>query len=96
MNTVHGPIFSDAEVNPAANLTYSENRLVDIHGNTREPFEGSIFYLGDWGMNSWYNFLCEDMPFSSMPAKITVVVGLTEYPGKDVRIYSFASCILKL
>ena len=68
MNTVHGPIFSDAEVNPAANLTYSENRLADIHGNTREPFEGSIFYLGDWEMNSWYNFLCEDMPFSSMPA----------------------------
>ena len=68
VNTVHGPIFSDAEVNPAANLTYSENRLADIHGNTREPFEGSIFYLGDWEMNSWYNFLCEDMPSSSMPA----------------------------
>ena len=68
VNNVQGPIFSDTEVNPAANPTYSENRLDDIHGNTREPFEGSIFYLGDWEMNSWYNFLCEDMPFSSMPA----------------------------
>ena len=68
VNNVHGPVFSDIEVNPAANLTYSENRLDDIHGNTREPFEGSIFYLGDWEMNSWYNFLYEDILCSSMPA----------------------------
>ena len=65
---VHDPVFIDAEVNPAANLTYSERRLADIHGNTREPFEISIFCLGDWEMNSWYNFLCEDMLSSSMPA----------------------------
>ena len=69
VNTVHYPVFIDAEVNPAANLTYSEHRLDDIHGNTsEEPFEGSIFYLGDWELNSWYNFLCEDMLCSSMPA----------------------------
>ena len=68
VNNVHGPVFSDTEVNPAANLTYSENRLDDIHGNTREPFKSSIFCLGDCELNSWYNFLCEDMPFSSMPA----------------------------
>ena len=61
VNTVQGPVFNDAEVNPAANLTYSENRLADIHGNTREPFESSIFCPGDWELNSWYNFLCEDM-----------------------------------
>ena len=49
MNTVHGLVFSDAEVNPAANLTYSEHRLAGIHGNTNgKPFEGSIFCLGDW------------------------------------------------
>ncbi len=49
MNTVHYPVFIDAEVNPAANLTYSEHRLADIHGNTNgKPFEGSIFCLGDW------------------------------------------------
>ena len=68
VNNVHGPVFSDADVNLVMNLAYSEHRLDDIHGNTREPFEGSIFCLGDWEMNSWYNFLCEDMPFSSMPA----------------------------
>ena len=68
VNNVQGPIFSDTEVNPAANLTYSENRLDDIHGNAREPFKSSIFYLGDWEMNRWYNFLCEDMLCSSMPA----------------------------
>jgi len=68
VNTVHGPIFSDEEVNPAANLTYSENRLADIHGNTRDPFESSIFCLGDWELNSRYNFLHEDMLCSSMPA----------------------------
>ena len=69
VNTVHGPVFSDAEVNSAANLTYSEHKIADIHGNTNgEPFEGSIFYLGDWELNSWYNFLCEDMLCSSMPA----------------------------
>ena len=46
---VHDPVFIDAEVNPAAKLTYSEYRLDDIHGNTSgEPFEGSIFCLGDW------------------------------------------------
>ena len=49
MNTVHYPVFIDAEVNLAAKLTYSEHRLADIHGNTSgEPFEGSIFCLGDW------------------------------------------------
>ena len=68
VNTVHGPIFSDAEVNPAANLTYSENGLADVHDNTRKSFESSIFCLGDWELNCWYNFLCEDMPSSSMPA----------------------------
>ena len=68
VNNAHGPVFSDTEVNPAANLTYSENRLDDIHGNTREPFKSSIFCLGDCELNSWYNFLCEDMLCSSMPA----------------------------
>ena len=49
MNTVQGPIFSDAEVNQAANLTYSENRLADIHGITSgEPLERIIFCLCDW------------------------------------------------
>ena len=49
MNTVHYPVFIDAEVNPAAKLTYSEHRLDDIHGNTsEEPFGGCIFCLGDW------------------------------------------------
>ena len=49
-STVHGspPVFSEAEVNPAKNITYSEHRLDDIHGNTSgEPFEGSIFCLSD-------------------------------------------------
>ena len=45
---VHDPVFIDAEVNPAANLTYSEHWLDDIHGNTSgEPFEGSIFCFSD-------------------------------------------------
>jgi len=49
VNTVHYPVFIDAEVNPAAKLTYSEHRPDDIHVNTSgEPFEGSIFCLGDW------------------------------------------------
>ena len=52
VNNVHGPVFRDAEVNSAMNLTYSEHRLGNIHGNTSgEPFEGSIFGLGDW--SSW-------------------------------------------
>ena len=68
VNTVHGPVFDDVEVSPAALLTYSEHMFADIHGNTREPFEISIFCLGDWELNSWYNFLCEDMLCSSMPA----------------------------
>ena len=67
-NKVHVPVFDEAEINPAALPTYFGHMLADIHGNTREPFEGSIFYLGDWEMNSWYNFLCEDMLCSSMPA----------------------------
>ena len=46
VNTVHYPVFIDAEVNLATKLTYSEHRLADIHGNTSgEPFEGSIFCL---------------------------------------------------
>jgi len=47
---VHGSplVFSEAEVNPAKNITYSEHRLDDIHGNTSgEPFEGSIFCFSD-------------------------------------------------
>ena len=69
VNTVQGPVFSDAEVNPATNQTYSEHRHDDIHSNNNgEPFESSIFCLGDWELNSWYNFLCEDMLCSSMPA----------------------------
>ena len=49
MNTVHCPVFSDAEVNPEENLTYSEHRLADIHYSTSgEPFECSTFCLGDW------------------------------------------------
>ena len=27
------PVFDDAEINPAAFLTYFENMLADIHGN---------------------------------------------------------------
>ena len=47
-NTVHGHVFSDAEVNPDVNLIYSEHRFADIHGNiSREPFEGRIFCLGN-------------------------------------------------
>jgi len=49
VETVHYPFFSDAEINSATNLTYSEHRLDDIHGNTsEEPFGGCIFCLGDW------------------------------------------------
>ena len=47
---MHGspPVFSDAEVTPAKNITYSEHRLDDIHCNTSgEPFEGSIFCFSD-------------------------------------------------
>jgi len=30
------------------NLTYSEHRFADIHGNiSGEPFEGSIIYFGN-------------------------------------------------
>ena len=49
VNSVHYPVFIDPEINSATNLTYSENRLDDIHGNTsEEPFRGCIFCLGDW------------------------------------------------
>ena len=49
VNAFHDPVFSDAEVNQTFLLIYSEHRLVDIHDNTsEEPFEGSIFCLGDW------------------------------------------------
>ena len=62
VNKVHGPVFSDADVSLAMNLAYSEHRLDDIHGNTsEEPFESCIFCLGGWNLNSWYNFLYEDM-----------------------------------
>ena len=48
VNTVHGPVFSDADVNLAMNLAYSEHRLDDIHGNTsEEPFGGCIFCFAD-------------------------------------------------
>jgi hypothetical protein len=33
VNTVHGPVFDDVEVSPAALLTYSEHMFADIHGN---------------------------------------------------------------
>ena len=49
MNNFHCPVFSEEEVNPAENLTYSEHRLADIHCSTiGEPFECSIFCRGDW------------------------------------------------
>ena len=32
-NTVHGPVFDDVEVSPAALLTHSEHMFADIHGN---------------------------------------------------------------
>ena len=49
VNNVHGPVFRDAEVNSAMNLTYSEHRLADIHCSTiGEPFECSIFCCGNW------------------------------------------------
>ena len=32
-NKVHEPVFDDAEINPAAFLTYFKNMLADIHGN---------------------------------------------------------------
>ena len=49
VSTVHGPVFSETEVNPASALTHSEHRLADIHGSTsREPFDGNIFCLCDW------------------------------------------------
>ena len=47
---MHGspPVFSEEEVNSAKNITYSEHRLDDIHGNTSgEPFESSIFCFSD-------------------------------------------------
>ena len=33
MSTVHGPVLDEAEVNLAALLIYSEQRLADIQGN---------------------------------------------------------------
>ena len=48
MNTFHGPVFINSEVNPASLFIYSEHRLDDIHGNTSgEPVEGSIFCFSD-------------------------------------------------
>ena len=48
VNKVHGPVFSGAVVNPDVNLTYSEHRFADIHGNiSGEPFEGSIICFGN-------------------------------------------------
>ena len=75
MNTVHYPVFIDAEVNPAANLTYSERRLADIHGNTSgEPFEGSIFCLGDWKLMT--DKLREVFFFSLMSKSSILSLGL--------------------
>ena len=34
-NKVHEPVFDDAEINPAALLTYFGHLLADIHGNAR-------------------------------------------------------------
>ena len=49
VNAVHGPVFSETEVNPAVSLTYSEHRLADIQCSTiGEPFECSIFCCGNW------------------------------------------------
>ena len=48
VNAIHGPVFSETEVNPAVNLTYSEHRLADIQCSTSgKPFECSIFCRGD-------------------------------------------------
>ena len=72
---VHDPVFIDAEVNPAANLTYSERRLADIHGNTSgEPFEGSIFCLGDWKLMT--DKLREMFFFSLMSKSSILSLGL--------------------
>ena len=48
VNTVHVPVFSDAEVNPAANLTYSENRLADIHGNDSGAHCEVMYFISVW------------------------------------------------
>ena len=32
-NKVHDPFFDDAEINPAAFLTYFEHMIANIHGN---------------------------------------------------------------
>ena len=75
VNMVHDPVFIDAEVNPAANLTYSERRLADIHGNTSgEPFEGSIFCLGDWKLMT--DKLREVFFFSLMSKSSILSLGL--------------------
>ena len=46
MNTFHGPVFINSEVNPASLFIYSEHRLDDIHCNTRGAHcEGNVLYF---------------------------------------------------
>ena len=46
MNTFHGPVFINSEVNPASLFIYSEHRLDDIHCNVRGAHcEGNVLYF---------------------------------------------------
>ena len=46
MNIAHGPVFINAEISPTELLTYSEYRLVNIHGNARGAHcEGNVLYF---------------------------------------------------
>ena len=48
MNRVHGPFFDDAEINPAALLTFSEHILADIHGNASGVhYKGNVFCFSE-------------------------------------------------
>ena len=46
MNTFHGPVFINSEVNPASLFIYSEHRLDDIHCNVRGAHcEGNVLFF---------------------------------------------------
>ena len=46
MNTFHGPVFINSEVNPASLFIYSEHRLDDIHCKARGAHcKGNVLYF---------------------------------------------------
>ena len=48
VNTVHGPVFDDVEVSPAALLTYSEHMFADIHGNVSgDHYDVNVLCFGE-------------------------------------------------